>query len=90
MCNRITILDYNRIMFIFFSSTKCFVFCCCCCCCFREFLFHLSTPKVQATNPNFVLKVNVVCDRSDPNVVFELTPEQQGTYIFANTIYEYL
>lgn len=34
----------------------------------RDFLFHVSSPRVRQTNPECALKAEVVCDRSEPTV----------------------
>ncbi|XP_028137446.1 39S ribosomal protein L53, mitochondrial [Diabrotica virgifera virgifera] len=38
----------------------------------RDFLFHISTPKVIETNLSCVIKPNVVCDRSEPEIKIDL------------------
>jgi large subunit ribosomal protein L53 len=38
----------------------------------RDFLFHISNPKVVETNLNCVIKPNVVCDRSEPEIKIDL------------------
>ncbi|XP_018572041.1 39S ribosomal protein L53, mitochondrial [Anoplophora glabripennis] len=38
----------------------------------RDFLFHISSPKVVETNLNCVIKTNVVCDRSEPQINIDL------------------
>ncbi|RZB40399.1 39S ribosomal protein L53, mitochondrial [Asbolus verrucosus] len=38
----------------------------------RDFLFHISTPKVTETNLNCIIKSNVVCDRSEPEIKIDL------------------
>lgn len=38
----------------------------------RDFLFYISGPKIRATNPLCSLKTQVVCDRSEPTVTFNL------------------
>ncbi|XP_044255246.1 39S ribosomal protein L53, mitochondrial isoform X2 [Tribolium madens] len=38
----------------------------------RDFLFHISTPKVIETNLNCVIRPNVVCDRSEPEIKIDL------------------
>uniref|UniRef100_U5ESZ2 Large ribosomal subunit protein mL53 n=1 Tax=Corethrella appendiculata TaxID=1370023 RepID=U5ESZ2_9DIPT len=45
----------------------------------REFLHHLSIPRIALTNSNFALKTNIVCDRSEPTIVFQLLPAIQET-----------
>lgn len=40
----------------------------------RTFLYHLSVPKVQLTNPNCALKTEIVCDRRPGQVTFQLLP----------------
>ncbi|CAN7950328.1 unnamed protein product, partial [Ixodes pacificus] len=37
----------------------------------RDFLYQVSALRVRQTNPDCVLKTDVVCDRSDPSI--ELT-----------------
>ncbi|XP_052889073.1 uncharacterized protein LOC128297470 [Anopheles moucheti] len=44
----------------------------------REFVHHLSAPKISQTNPTCVLKTEVVCDRRPPSVVFQLIPTVQA------------
>ena len=43
----------------------------------REFLFLLSTPKVIKTNPNCVLKTEVVCNRQPAEIKFSLIDSVQ-------------
>ncbi|KAK7863735.1 hypothetical protein R5R35_011141 [Gryllus longicercus] len=38
----------------------------------RNFLFHITLPKVRETNPECVIKTEILSDRSDPNVEFKL------------------
>ncbi|CAH1159750.1 unnamed protein product, partial [Phaedon cochleariae] len=38
----------------------------------RDFLFHISSPKVTETNLSCVIRANVVCDRSEPEIKLEL------------------
>ncbi|KAG4072548.1 hypothetical protein HA402_004637 [Bradysia odoriphaga] len=45
----------------------------------RDFLFYLSSPKVTATNPNCVVKANVVCNRAPSTIAFSLIPAVQET-----------
>uniref|UniRef100_A0A336MSH9 Large ribosomal subunit protein mL53 n=1 Tax=Culicoides sonorensis TaxID=179676 RepID=A0A336MSH9_CULSO len=40
----------------------------------RNFLWHLSLPKVQLSNPNCALKTEIVCDRRPGEVKFQLLP----------------
>jgi len=40
----------------------------------RNFLYHLSLPKVVATNPSCVIKTDIVCDRRPATVTFQLIP----------------
>lgn len=47
---------------------------------FSDFLFYLSTPRVANTNPNCVLKTDIVCDRSPPTVAFAFTPAVHGEF----------
>uniref|UniRef100_A0A2M4AXU2 Large ribosomal subunit protein mL53 n=2 Tax=Anopheles triannulatus TaxID=58253 RepID=A0A2M4AXU2_9DIPT len=44
----------------------------------REFLHHLSAPKITQTNPTCVLKTEVFCDRRPPSIVFQLIPSVQA------------
>ncbi|KAJ8938380.1 hypothetical protein NQ318_022879 [Aromia moschata] len=37
-----------------------------------DFLFHISSPKVAETNLNCVIKTNIVCDRSEPQIKIDL------------------
>ncbi|XP_055598992.1 uncharacterized protein LOC129748403 [Uranotaenia lowii] len=43
----------------------------------REFLHHLSSPRIVQTNPSCLLKTEVVCDRRPPSIVFQLIPSVQ-------------
>lgn len=45
---------------------------------FREFMFYLSTPKVSATNPKCVVKTEVVCDNSPPEIKFSFIDSVKG------------
>ncbi|XP_074039332.1 mitochondrial ribosomal protein L53 isoform X2 [Leptinotarsa decemlineata] len=45
-----------------------------------DFLFHISSPKVLETNLNCIIRPNVVCDRSEPEVKIELS--DSGTIKF--------
>ncbi|XP_078043220.1 mitochondrial ribosomal protein L53 [Augochlora pura] len=38
----------------------------------RDFFFHITTPKIIATNPRCVVKPEIVSDLSDPVVTFKL------------------
>ncbi|CAH4031250.1 39S ribosomal protein L53, mitochondrial [Pieris brassicae] len=40
----------------------------------RNFLHYISSPKIALTNPNCVLKTEVVCDRSEPTVDISILP----------------
>ncbi|XP_052871699.1 uncharacterized protein LOC128277295 [Anopheles cruzii] len=44
----------------------------------REFLHHLSAPKISQTNPTCLLKTEVLCDRRPPSIVFQLIPTVQA------------
>ncbi|XP_058466689.1 uncharacterized protein LOC131439553 [Malaya genurostris] len=44
----------------------------------RELLQHLSSPKIIKTNPSCLLKPEVVCDRRQPSIVFQLIPSVQA------------
>ncbi|XP_050298186.1 39S ribosomal protein L53, mitochondrial [Anthonomus grandis grandis] len=51
----------------------------------REFLYHINTPYVQDTNLNCLIKANVVCDRSEPEIKIDLL--DSGTIkILANNL----
>lgn len=54
-----------------------------------DFLFYLSTPKVANTNPNCVLKTDIICDRAPPTVTFTLIPAVQGTTKAARPFHPY-
>uniref|UniRef100_A0A1A9X4B4 Large ribosomal subunit protein mL53 n=1 Tax=Glossina brevipalpis TaxID=37001 RepID=A0A1A9X4B4_9MUSC len=43
----------------------------------REFLFLLSVPRVTQTNPNCLLKTDVVCNRQQPEIKFSLIQSVQ-------------
>lgn len=47
----------------------------------RDFLFHISSPKVVATNPRCLIKPQVLSDNSGPVVTFNLR-KYFGTFIF--------
>ncbi|KAL6261616.1 hypothetical protein P5V15_006703 [Pogonomyrmex californicus] len=38
----------------------------------RDFLYFISGSKVRATNPQCALKTEVLCDRSEPTITFDL------------------
>ncbi|XP_033337735.2 mitochondrial ribosomal protein L53 [Megalopta genalis] len=38
----------------------------------RDFFFHITTPKIIATNPRCIVKPEIVSDLSDPVVTFKL------------------
>ncbi|CAH0560731.1 unnamed protein product [Brassicogethes aeneus] len=38
----------------------------------RDFLYHITSPKVTETNLNCLIKTNVVCDRSEPEIKIDL------------------
>ncbi|XP_031848808.1 mitochondrial ribosomal protein L53 [Nomia melanderi] len=38
----------------------------------RDFFFHITTPKIFATNPNCTVKPQIVSDLSEPVVTFKL------------------
>ncbi|KAK2582275.1 hypothetical protein KPH14_004618 [Odynerus spinipes] len=50
----------------------------------RSFLAYLSSPKIFSTNPSCILKTNVVCDRSEPTVTFNLTTGNKIIFKCAN------
>uniref|UniRef100_A0A1A9UET3 Large ribosomal subunit protein mL53 n=1 Tax=Glossina austeni TaxID=7395 RepID=A0A1A9UET3_GLOAU len=43
----------------------------------REFLFLLSVPRVTQSNPNCLLKTDVVCNRQQPEIKFSLIESAQ-------------
>uniref|UniRef100_A0A0K8TSA9 Large ribosomal subunit protein mL53 n=1 Tax=Tabanus bromius TaxID=304241 RepID=A0A0K8TSA9_TABBR len=43
----------------------------------RDFLFHLSAPKIQLTNPKCVLKTEIVCNRQPSEIKFKLSQQAQ-------------
>uniref|UniRef100_A0A1B0BXI8 Large ribosomal subunit protein mL53 n=1 Tax=Glossina palpalis gambiensis TaxID=67801 RepID=A0A1B0BXI8_9MUSC len=43
----------------------------------REFLFLLSVPRVTQSNPNCLLKTDVVCNRQQPKIKFSLIESAQ-------------
>lgn len=45
---------------------------------FRNFVHYLSSSKVSLTNPNCVLKTDIVCDRSEPTVDVSIVPSIAG------------
>lgn len=45
---------------------------------FREFLQHLSSPRIVQSNPSCLLKSEVVCDRRSPSIIFQLSPTAQA------------
>lgn len=38
----------------------------------RDFQFFISAPRICATNPYCLMKTEVVCDRSEPTITFNL------------------
>ncbi|KAB0800796.1 hypothetical protein PPYR_06535 [Photinus pyralis] len=52
----------------------------------REFLFHITTPKVLTTNYNCSVKTNVVCDRSDPWIKLDLVESGGSITFLANNL----
>ncbi|XP_049964813.1 39S ribosomal protein L53, mitochondrial [Schistocerca serialis cubense] len=38
----------------------------------RNFLFHISSPKILSSNTSCVIKTDILCDRSEPNISFFL------------------
>ncbi|VVC97672.1 39S ribosomal protein L53, mitochondrial [Leptidea sinapis] len=40
----------------------------------RNFVHYISAPKIALTNPNCVLKTEIVCDRREPTVDITLLP----------------
>ncbi|XP_045479853.1 39S ribosomal protein L53, mitochondrial [Harmonia axyridis] len=51
----------------------------------REFLYHISTPKVVETNLNCLIKPVVVCDRSEPEIQLDLV-ESGSVKFLANNL----
>ncbi|KAJ3657763.1 hypothetical protein Zmor_009546 [Zophobas morio] len=51
----------------------------------RDFLFHITTPKVLESNLNCVIKPNVVCDRSEPEIKVDLL-EKGSVKFLANNL----
>ncbi|CAG9581523.1 unnamed protein product [Danaus chrysippus] len=45
----------------------------------RQFVHYMSSPKVALTNPNCILKTEIVCDRSEPTVDINLVPSVAET-----------
>ncbi|KAK5644084.1 hypothetical protein RI129_007929 [Pyrocoelia pectoralis] len=52
----------------------------------REFLFHITSPKVVTTNYNCLVKTNIVCDRSDPWIRFDLLEPGKSITFLANNL----
>ncbi|XP_029171104.1 uncharacterized protein LOC114940543 [Nylanderia fulva] len=48
----------------------------------RNFQYYISSPKVCATNPYCLMKTEIVCDKSDPTITFNL---QSGEKIILKT-----
>lgn len=40
---------------------------------YRDFLFHITTPKIIATNPRCIVKPCIVSDLSEPVITFNLS-----------------
>lgn len=66
------IMKQKKIMGTILINTRLFLFIC------RHFLFNLTSPKAVETNPRCIVKTEVICDRSEPILTFELIPEVQG------------
>ncbi|CRL08435.1 CLUMA_CG021246, isoform A [Clunio marinus] len=43
----------------------------------RNYLFYISSPKINETNPNCVIKTDVICNRERPTISFQLIPQVQ-------------
>jgi len=43
----------------------------------REFLFYISEPKVRQTNLSCPIRTEIVCNRAEPTIVFQLKPDIQ-------------
>lgn len=41
-------------------------------------MFYISSPKINATNPNCVIKTDIVCNRERPSITFQFIPQVQG------------
>ncbi|KAL3266369.1 hypothetical protein HHI36_010546 [Cryptolaemus montrouzieri] len=57
----------------------------------RDFLFHISNPKVVETNLDCIIKPNIVCDRSEPEIKIDLQELGSVTFLANNlTVLEIL
>ncbi|CAH1953911.1 unnamed protein product [Acanthoscelides obtectus] len=57
----------------------------------RDFLFHISNPKVIQTNINCAIRTNVVCDRSEPQIKIDLAESGSVKFLLNNlTVLEIL
>ncbi|CAG9765493.1 unnamed protein product [Ceutorhynchus assimilis] len=50
----------------------------------REFLYHINTSYVQDTNLNCIIKANVVCDRSEPQIKLDLIDSGTIKFLVGN------
>ncbi|XP_050447362.1 uncharacterized protein LOC126849505 [Cataglyphis hispanica] len=50
----------------------------------RDFQFYISAPRVCATNPYCLMKTEIVCDRSEPTITFNL---QSGEKVILKTAF---
>ncbi|CAL1680382.1 unnamed protein product [Lasius platythorax] len=48
----------------------------------RDFQYYISAPKICATNPYCLMKTEIVCDRSEPTITFNL---QSGEKVILKT-----
>ncbi|XP_072743017.1 mitochondrial ribosomal protein L53 [Anoplolepis gracilipes] len=48
----------------------------------RRFQFYISAPRINATNPYCLMKTEIVCDRSEPTITFNL---QSGEKVILKT-----
>ncbi|CAG9855688.1 unnamed protein product [Phyllotreta striolata] len=57
----------------------------------RDFLFHISKPYVLETNLSCIVKTNVVCDRSEPQIKIDLGDSRTVKFLADNlTVLEIL
>ncbi|KAF2904761.1 hypothetical protein ILUMI_01412 [Ignelater luminosus] len=52
----------------------------------RDFLFHITGPKVAATNLKCAIKTNIVCDRSDPFIKVDLAESGNSVRLLATNL----
>ncbi|XP_076678945.1 mitochondrial ribosomal protein L53 [Andrena cerasifolii] len=50
----------------------------------RDFFFHITTPKIIATNPRCIVKPKIVSDRSEPEVTVKLLSGDNVVFKSAN------